>query len=91
MPSWHMFRWLLTQRREFRARVEREASELLSSPDAHAYNEARWRMRAARSRGDRGDARLWAKVAVEVADRTGHEIGVKGADRYPPPPPRFSV
>lgn len=34
-------------------------------------------------RDDRADARLWTWVAVEMARRTGEDIGIKSADRYP--------
>lgn len=47
-----------------------------------ACDEARTRARACRGRDDRRDDRHWSKVAVEVAKRTGREIGVKAADRY---------
>lgn len=47
-----------------------------------AYDEARTRARACRHRDDRRGDRHWSKVAVEIARRTGREIGVKAADRY---------
>lgn len=47
-----------------------------------AYDEARTRARACRHRNDRRGDRHWSKVAVEIAKRTGREIGVKAADRY---------
>lgn len=47
-----------------------------------AYDEARTRARACRHRDDREGDRHWSKVAVEIAKRTGREIGVKAADRY---------
>ncbi|WP_166652294.1 hypothetical protein [Enterovirga rhinocerotis] len=50
-----------------------------------AYAAARRRAREARGRRDHADARLWAKVAVEIARRTGQDIGINGADRYPDP------
>lgn len=79
---------LFKRRREFRARVESEAGDLMRWLGDGAYGEARNRAREARRRGDQGEYVLWCKVAVEIAGRIGYEIGVKGADRYPPPPPR---
>ena len=46
------------------------------------YHEARTRARAYRHCDDGGGDRHWSKVAVEIAKRTGREIGVKAADRY---------
>ncbi|TDR89539.1 hypothetical protein [Enterovirga rhinocerotis] len=76
------------RRREFRERVAREATDLMNWMGEMAYAGARQRAREARGRQDDADARLWAKVAVEIARRTGQDIGIKGADRYPDPGPR---
>lgn len=78
----------LLRRRERRERVAREANDLLTFLSDHAYYEARGRARAARDRGDHDGYRLWSRVAVEIARRTGHEIGKKGAAKWPDPPPR---
>ena len=83
----HILR-ILTRRHEFRARVSREACDLLTWMGEAAYGEARQRMREARRRGDRQGQQLWSAVAIEIADRIGHEIGRKGAARWPDPPPR---
>jgi hypothetical protein len=80
-----MLRGFLARRREFRARVEREATDLMLWMGDGAYGAARQRMWEARGRKDRDGERLWAKVAVNIARQTGHEIG---ADRWPEPPPR---
>ena len=78
-----MLRAFLQRRRDFRARIDREAGELRTWLGQHAYTEARSRMREARGRGDRPDERLWAKVAVEIARREGIEIGKQGAAKWP--------
>jgi hypothetical protein len=72
----------LARRRDFRARVEREATDLMLWMGDGAYAAARQRMREARGRRDRDGERLWAKVAVHIARKTGHKIG---ADRWPEP------
>lgn len=78
----------LRRRREFRARVAREASDLITFLGDYAYHEARQRMREARGRGASAEMKIWSKVAVEIAGRTGYEIGKKGAAKWPDPPPR---
>jgi hypothetical protein len=47
-----------------------------------AYDEARERARSCRNKQDGQGERLWSRVAVTIAKRTGREIGVKAADRY---------
>lgn len=65
-----------------RAEIERQADELMLFLGDMAYAEARERARACRARGDRPGDRHWGQAAVLIAKRTGHEIGVKAADRY---------
>ena len=83
-----MLKALLRRRRERRERVAHEAKTLLTFLGEPAYWEARQRAREARGRGDQDGYVFWSKVAVEIADRTGHEIGRKGAAKWPEPPPR---
>lgn len=54
-------------------------ASLLRGPSAHAE---------ARGRNDREGERLWSRVAVEIASRTGHEIGKRGASAWQAPPPK---
>ena len=68
--------------RSRRAAIARAAGELMTFLGDMAYDEARTRARACRRRDDRRGDRHWSKVAVEIAKRTGREIGVKVADRY---------
>lgn len=75
-------RKLVDNRRSRRARIERETTLLITFLGEMAYNEARYRARACRTRADRDGERLWSRVAVTIARRTGYEIGVKAADRY---------
>jgi hypothetical protein len=64
-------------RRAQEAVVDAEAISLIRSAadDEAAYQTARQVMRAARERGDRESARLYARVAVRIADVTGRQIG----------------
>jgi hypothetical protein len=73
---------LFMRRSQMRERVRAEADSLISAMGELAYPEARERARSAREAGDRAGDRLWSRVAVEIAARTGREVGVKGADRY---------
>lgn len=83
-----MIREFLERRQQFRERVRKEAGDLQAFMGDFAYAEARNRARTARGKGDRSGDMLWTKVAAEIAHQIGLEVGVKGADRYPPPPPR---
>ncbi len=83
-----MLKAFLPRRRERRERVAHEARILLTFLGEPAYWEARQRAREARGRGEQDGYVFWSKVAVEIADRTGHEIGKEGAARWPEPPPR---
>ena len=83
-----MLRSFLRRRRERRERVAHEARTVLTFQGELAYWEARQRAREARGRSDQDGYAFWSKVAVEIADRTGHEIGKKGAAKWPEPPPR---
>lgn len=74
--------WQLDRWREQRERVEREATLLITFLGDMAYTAARDRARACRVNADGEGERLWSRVAVAIARRTGHEIGVKVADRY---------
>lgn len=65
-----------------REAIARAAAELITFLGDMAYDEARSRARACRHRDDRQGDRHWSKVAVEIAKRTGREVGVKAADRY---------
>lgn len=76
------FSRFLEKRRERRRAIEREAGHLLTFLGDMAYGEARSRARACRGKHDRDVDRFWSKVAVEIARRTGREIGVKVTDRY---------
>lgn len=73
-----MIRAFLARRREFRASVQREASDLVTFLSEYAYPEARHRMWEARARRDRSGNKLWSKVAVEIAGQHGHQS--HGAD-----------
>ena len=73
---------LLPRRCDRRERIAREADQLLLFLGDMAYGEARSRARSCRSNGNLAGFRLWSKVAVAIARRTVHEIGVKAADRY---------
>lgn len=77
----NLVRFLLEWRSR-REAIARGASELMTFLGDMAYDEARGRARACRHRDDRRGDRHWSKVAVEIAKRTGREIGVKAADRY---------
>lgn len=72
----------LLEWRSRREAIARGAAELMTFLGDMAYDEARTRARACRRRDDRRGDRHWSKVAVEIAKRTGREIGVKVADRY---------
>ena len=69
-------------RRERRARLDRDASDLLTFLGDLAYSEARERARSCRGKSDRAGDRHWSRVAVEIARRTQYEIGETAADRY---------
>lgn len=83
-----MLREFLRRRQQFHECVRKEAGDLQTFMGDFAYAEARNRARTARAKGDRAADMLWTKVAAEIADQIGLEVGIKGADRYPPPPPR---
>lgn len=68
--------------REQRETTDREATMLITFLGDMAYTEARHRARVSRQLADQSGYRLWSKVAVTVAGRTGYEIGLKAADRY---------
>ena len=76
---------------ENRKRVQREADTLITFLGEMAYDEARDRARACRAKGDDAGDRLWSKVAITIARRTGREIGVKIADRDQRPIPRATL
>jgi hypothetical protein len=73
-----MFTWLPSYRHLVRA----EASELMLRHEIVAYSIARKAMRTARRRGDARSEKVFAKVAIEIAGRTGREVGVDTATRY---------
>lgn len=83
-----MIRAWLQRRCELRERIRKEATDLITFLGDHAYGEARGRARAARKVGSRRLYGYYSKVAVEIAARTGRDVGVTGADRYPVPRPR---
>jgi hypothetical protein len=64
-------------RRAQEAVVDSEAISLIRSAadDEAAYQQARQVMRLARERGDVESARLYARVAVRIAEVTGRQIG----------------
>ena len=66
----------LVEWRSRREAIARGAAELMT------FLTPRTRARACRHCDDGGGDRHWSKVAVEIAKRTGREIGVKAADRY---------
>ena len=74
-----------------RKRVERETDTLITFLGEMAYDEARDRARVCRNKGDDAGDRLWSKVAVTIAKRTGREIGVKIEDRIERPRPRATL
>ena len=76
-----LLRWLRS-RRERRAQVERDAAALLNAMGDAAYVEARDRARLHRAMGDKGGDCHWGRVACEIADITGREVGVTSADRF---------
>lgn len=76
------FRQWLQHRREVRARVQRDADDLLTFLGDAGYPEARDRARGCRAKHDRAGNRHWTRVAVEIAWRTGIEVGETVADRY---------
>ena len=64
----------LAARRERRARIDKDASDLLTFLGDMAYPEARNRARECRAKRDGAGDRHWSKVAVEITRRTGHVI-----------------
>lgn len=58
-----------------------DAEQLIAEHGDLAYAEARSRARQARETDHAADLH-WSRVAVLIAERTGREIGVKGANRY---------
>lgn len=77
-----MLRRWFQARRERNEKVLGDARDLLTFMGDGAYGEARNRAREHRAKRDgRGD-RHWSRVAVEIADCTGHVIGEKAVDRY---------
>jgi hypothetical protein len=73
---------LFMRRSQMRERVRGEADSLISAMGKLAFPEARERARSAWEAGDRAGDRFWSRVAVEIAARTGREVGVMAADRY---------
>jgi hypothetical protein len=73
---------LFMRRRARREQIRGEADSLIRAMGELAYPEARERARFCRERRDRAGDRLWSRVAVEIAARTGREVGVEAADRY---------
>lgn len=72
----------LAARREARARIQRDAGDLILWLGEGAYAEARSRGRECRGRADQAGYRHWSGVAVEIARRTDYPIGERVADRY---------
>jgi hypothetical protein len=77
-----MLRRFVAARRERQARIDRDATDLLTFLGDMAYGEARTRARTARANRDTAGDKHWSRVAVVIADRTGHVIGKKATDRY---------
>jgi len=61
----------LARRRAYQALVDAEATRLVEAEGGAGYYTARQVARLARERGDVPAARLWGRVARQVADRTG--------------------
>jgi hypothetical protein len=70
--------WITPYRRLIRS----EADELMRLHGGGAYSVARQCMRLARAYGDRRTEQYFSKVAMEIAKRAGHEIGLDTATRY---------
>lgn len=66
-----MFRSWLARRREYQALLDAEATRLVEAEGGSGYYTARQIARAARDQGDNQAAKLWSRVARQVADRTG--------------------
>ena len=66
-----MIRAWLARRREFRGLVDDEAGRLIEREGGAGYYTARQIARTARDQGDNQAAKLWARVARQVAARTG--------------------
>lgn len=65
------------------AEIDAEADRLIAEHGAGAYEVARENARATPRGGSQH--RYWSKMASRIAERTGRDIGVTGADRYPGP------
>ena len=61
----------LARRRAYQALVDAEATRLVEAEGGAGYYTARQVARVAHERGDVATARLWGRVARQVADRTG--------------------
>jgi hypothetical protein len=59
-----------------------EADKLITDYGDRAYETVREAMRKAHRRGGHLSERYFAKVAVEIARRSGREIGADTATRY---------
>ena len=66
-----MIRSWLTRRRAYQALVDAEATRLVESEGGAGYYTARQIARMARERGYLDAAKLWGRVARQVADLTG--------------------
>lgn len=73
-----MFSWF-ERRREL---IAAEADEFMEAYDNDAYWKARAEARDARKRGDYMREKFLARVCLEIAKRTGFEIGLDTATRY---------
>lgn len=65
-----LFSWL-ARRRDYQALVDAEASKLVETEGGAGYYTAKQIARAARDEGDHQAAKLWSRIARQVADRTG--------------------
>lgn len=61
----------LSRHRAFNDFVDAEATRLVEAEGGAGYYTARQIARLAREGGDHQNAKLWARVAMQVADRTG--------------------
>ncbi len=65
-----LFTWL-ARRRAYQALVNAEATRLVETEGGAGYYTAKRIKNAAVDQGDMASARLWVRVARQVADRTG--------------------
>jgi len=61
----------LARRRAYQAVIDAEATRLVEAEGGAGYYTARQVARLARERGDAAAAKLWGRVARQVANRTG--------------------